>query len=151
MVGVQDGQKATLALADEAARKALDLLSFTPVQAAGINFAFDVSQPSEMLTRVFENLADSGAVVEMGRPVEQVEVHRSFRLDASHLNLRVVRKVDGACEVYLNFHRNVISAKEALKVLKPGMSSYLEQGSDVLKALYGLQLEAAPERAAKDG
>jgi len=127
--------------AAEAAAKALDLLSHTPVRAVGVNFGYMVADPSEELRSVL-NLSDRDRVAAAGGEVRTVRVIEQIMLTDRTLNLTLSGAPSGGIQIRANFHQDSAAVKPWAQWIRATVSEGLEQTLlTFLEKAYGLRVE----------
>jgi hypothetical protein len=133
---------------EDAARKILDALQHTPVQAVGVNFEFYDDAPSRGFLRLFDDLDHLAENTGIDLRTQATALTYSMSLKDCILNLTREFAVSGRVSIKFNFHYVVNSAREASsRLLGAGeahwvtvqkiLAAYTEIGSTKVEGLNG--------------
>lgn len=102
-ISVQTNDLASIQNACQIGRTALEALPETPVAAAGVNLRYSISPvPDSLLDLVKAALDDE--LSDAGYTIKGSLTQRTIERSPGVVNVELVQKTDGECELLLNFH-----------------------------------------------
>ncbi|WP_437732188.1 hypothetical protein [Sorangium sp. So ce1335] len=110
----------------------------TPVHAVGINFGFDVDEPSEQIAQLFE-LEDRERIIKLGGSVDTVTIVRKIAQERRVINLSMAKSTNGPVRIDLNHHYQTSMANVAADVIEGNVMASLNASLELVTGLYGLQ------------
>lgn len=141
IVGIKNGQKETLEMAEKAMIDTLTLLEHTPVAALGINLAFEETDDLSDIKKLFAFEDHSKILMELtGCKIAGSEIKRTYQLDKYSLNLRVENN-DNNIKIHFNYHHQSNSPKDMANALKNSFWRYRNEAVEFSKNVYGFEYE----------
>jgi hypothetical protein len=126
-------------IAENTACSVLQELFHTPISAVGVNFGFKEDDPEEVVLKLFE-YPDDRSIGSSKWQVEHKKLSRRLKKDNTTLNLTFLEN-DGVLDIDANFHADVRSASEAVRVIDNKMLEMKANLLDLLKSVYSLKLK----------
>lgn len=135
----REAEDGHIARTEEMARKALELLSHTPVKGYGVNFMFEENYPAGFLLSLFN--ADEHAQLSSFGDVLERKIHRQIQ-HSQHcvLNMTFLKTGQGV-NISLNFHHDLDNDDEFRKYVMGKALEYKNKGLELLQSVYELTLE----------
>lgn len=140
IIGPRNTSDSTLKEAENIAVRTLQLLQYTPVQAAGINFSFTESNPPPEVLTPFQ-LADNNILADAGYSLSNTEIIRDIKLDQTILKLKMAHSDKGRLQLHFNFHHSLESASQAATVIKDKTLEYRDRAINLLVNSYHLTMD----------
>jgi len=131
-----------IAAAENVALRILEALPETPIEAIGVNFAFDVAQPEGTLAELM-SFADSSALRECGAFPSDLLISRQLAFRGDIVNLRIAQTASTSTfHVDLNFNFPIgLAASSAIQRLRGASSRAYDSSVQLLRTVYHLQPE----------
>ena len=121
---------------EDAAKRILDKLPYTPVDAFGENFHYIEEHSIYQFEEIFE-LSDEIKLLKDG-VVSETSIKRTIDLGGCQLNLNII--AGPPYRVELNYHYKVDDAKQAERVMDRTYMTNRNNGLELLETVYGLTL-----------
>jgi hypothetical protein len=121
---------------EDKAKRILDLLPHTPVNAVGINFIYKETDPKPGLSAMF-NFQDTGRLDVLGFNTQVREIGRQLAWNAGMLNLTMRISNAGSILFNFNYHEQVASTVEAANAIAGQVVSLEHKSRTLLDKLYG--------------
>lgn len=133
----------TLRKVEEMARTLAEILTYTPVNAYGINFSIVEKDPDTFLVGKF-NLEDDVAFSDGGFRIKATQLNRSIELENGILNLKVSFQEDQV-KFFFNFHYLVSNIKEVSDTVDGKFPECKKIVEKIMGDVYKLQIEGWEE------
>lgn len=121
---------------EDMAYKLVDILSYTPITAFGINFGFIEEASSKDLYKLFE-LSDITPLSDFGSDLKNTSIRRQLTVDQRILNLTTSWS-EGGISFEFNFHYNVKDSDELKNKIKGNVIQSKNIAENLLKTVYKL-------------
>lgn len=132
----------TLSRVEESANRLVNRLSITPLSGRGLNYGFNVENPSTIIGQLLDppdltklqGLATSDSV--------GLTLKRTWQAGDDVVSVTMSRqREDTAVAIDLNFHRNVNTAQATADSLKGAVVSCRDRALEILDKVYDVRLE----------
>jgi hypothetical protein len=130
-----------LARTERTAIRLLSRLQDTPVTAFGINFRFQVPDPSRTIDEILE-VPEGERVRELGAAVESVSVKRRVIWEEFVVNVSVSRDGGIPPAISFNHHFPIVGALRCAEALHGTPSAAFDRTTRILGDVYDLQIKA---------
>jgi hypothetical protein len=121
-------------------RRLLDKLPETPVQAVGVNVAYDVAAAERSIGDVLVP-SDSDALRSVGTEIQMTGVQRRLKYDTWILNLTIEQESAGKINLHLNYHFDINppSASSASGVLSDKVIALRKESERFIRSVYKVE------------
>lgn len=138
-IAVINSKDEVFGMIEDLALKVVDYLLHTPVNAFGINFAFQV-EINETINRLFIS-EDNTLLSNEGYILEKSQIVRRYRTENYEMTL-TINKFEEFCELDFNYNYRIESLLDFKSLLVPGsVISFKNESLDILAGLYGLKIK----------
>ena len=139
--GVLSADVASMQAAEAVAKRAVMLLSHTPLAGVGINIGYDEGTASPWVSRLFD-MPDLDGLSRAGCKVKRSNLIRAIERDGVVINITLaLDNENGRAEVFLNFHHDVQSSGVAAERLDGTAQKCIVNARALLREAYGATLE----------
>ncbi len=131
----------------EYASKIAAILNHTPINGLGVNFGFEVNEPTETLTSAF-NSSDNNSLIASGAEIQSTNIGRSLKFqDDSILNFyAATNSSTGSCMLTFNYHFATKNANEIQDLVSAAIQKdLLAHAFGLLKNIYDLEIQNTEE------